>query len=212
MKSFLFTLITLTVLSCSPVIPRFDSTHISAASILENIRNEGIVVRVATQGRKVQFYRQRLSSPDISESLRQDYEKLLVKALEEDQEYLTILTEGFEKKYTFSHVCFIPDSLFKSFLEGKEGRCMQLRTGNIDAPWPKDRRAMLAAKMDRDDLVLVTINGERLPDPLPYRKYTWFPVFRKVFQRKKYIQDQIEWFQSKLENQYIAAQIQLKKS
>jgi hypothetical protein len=210
MKFLLVILGIVTGLSCHPGMPRFGTIDSSAASILEGIRNEGIIVRVATQGRKIKYYKQRLSNPGISEAQREDFEKLLTKAQEEDQTYVRILREGIASKYTFSNVCFIPDTIFKRFLNGHEGRCMQIE-GESSPFWPEDRRAMLAAKNDRDDLVFVTTTGERLPEPLPHKKYIWFPVFRKIFQREKYIEDQIDWFQKQFENQYITTQIQLKK-
>ena len=211
MRVFLVICSIIAGLSCGPGFYDFSATNSGAGSILEGIRKEGIVVRVATQGRKIQYYKERLNTPGITEEQRKTYQRLLIEYQKEDAVYLEILESGFSEKFTFSDVCFVPDTLFKRFLDGHEGNCLTVKTATKVRKWPAERRAMLAAKNDRDDLIFVTTRGERLPKPLPYKKNAWFPAFKKIFQREKFIQDQIAWYQKQLENQYITLQIQSKR-
>jgi hypothetical protein len=211
MRIFLVIWSIITGLSCGPRFYNFSATNTNAASILEGIRKEGIVVRVATQGRKLQYYKERMNTPGITQEQRKTYEELLMKYQKEDEAYLNVLKSGFTAKFMFSDVCFVPDTLFKRFLEGHEGNCLPLKTESVARKWPGERRAMLSAKNDRDDLVFVTTTGERLPQPLPYKKNAWFPAFKKIFQREKFINDQIAWYHKQFENQYITLQIQSKR-
>lgn len=211
MRGFLIIWTIITGLSCGPGFYDFSATNTNAGPILEGIRKEGIVVRVATQSRKVQYYKERMNTPGITEEQRQTYHGLIIKYQKEDEAYLDILESGFTEKFMFSDVCFVPDTLFKRFLEGQEGNCLPVKTKTVVRKWPVERRAMLAAKNDRDDFVFVTTTGERLPQPLPYKKNVWFPAFKKIFQREKFIHDQIAWYHKQFENQYISFQIQSKR-
>lgn len=211
MRVFLVICSIITGLSCGPGYYEFSTPNSNAESILEGIRKEGIVVRVATQGRKMQYYKERLNTTGIAEEQRKTYQRLLIEYQKEDEVYLDILESGFSEKFTFSDVCFVPDTLFKRFLDGHEGNCLTVKNKTVVMKWPAERRAMLAAKNDRDDLIFATTTGERLPQPLPYKKNAWFPAFKKIFQREKFIHDQIAWYHKQLENLYITSQIQSKR-
>ncbi len=158
-----------------------------------------LLVRVPVFGKKINYLRQALTKPNLNPKARVSFEKQLNTTVQENKEYFDLLSIGFKEKYTTSKVYFIPDSLFNAFNAGR--RDVFLNQDNKIDPnikGPTDGYLLMTQGNSVEQLLLVDKKGNRLEKPFPYKKSTFLPAFKKLFDKEKYIQSQIEWFDKKL--------------
>lgn len=160
--------------------------------------HKAIVVRLATQSRKIDFLRSELSKSNISQSHSQRLQAQLDNAVNDDKAYLAYVKEAFDKHFSWSRVYYVPDSLFKSFRAGVKNVC--LGQNNIPDPdlAPPDDYLLVTALDPREKLILTDRDGIRLSQPYPYRKNIIFPAFRRIINKRKFIESQVTYLNEKL--------------
>jgi hypothetical protein len=158
-----------------------------------------LLVRVPVFGKKINYLTQALTKPNLNPKARASFEKQLKTTITENKAYFDIITEGFKTNYTSSEVFFVPDSLFKQFNAGR--RDVFLNENNEIDPsikGPKDDYLLMIQGNSVEQLLLVDKNGNQLDKPFPYKRNTFLPAFKKLFEREKYMSKQIAWFDKKL--------------
>ena len=164
----------------------------------QKLEHTPIVVRVATQGRKITFLKAELTKPGIKADYRRNLDSQLAKALDEDRRYLDLLRLAFDQHFDWSKVYYIPDSLFKNFTAGAKKVCLGSDNKVDQNISPPDDYLLVTAQDPREKLIITDRNGIRLPHPYPYKKFTWFPAFRRMANKEKYISSQVKYFNEKL--------------
>ena len=158
-----------------------------------------LLVRVPVFGKKINYLTQALAKPNLNPKTRASFEKQLKTTISENKAYFNILTDGFKTNYTSSLVYFVPDSLFKEFNAGR--RDVFLNENNEIDPsikGPEEDYLLMIQGNSVEQLLLVDKNGHQLDKPFPYKKNTFLPAFKKLFDKKNYIISQIAWFDKKL--------------
>ena len=158
-----------------------------------------LLVRVPVFGKKINYLTQALAKPNLNPKARASFERQLETTITENQAYFDILMDGFKTNYTSSQVFFVPDSLFKQFNAGR--RDVFLNENNEIDPsikGPQDDYLLMIQGNSVEQLLLVDKDGYRLDKPFPYKRNTFLPAFKKLFEREKYMSKQIAWFDKKL--------------
>jgi len=158
-----------------------------------------LLVRVPVFGKKINYLTQALDKPNLNPKARASFEKQLKITITENKAYFDIITEGFKTNYTSSEVYFVPDSLFKEFNAGR--RDVFLNENNEIDPsikGPKAEYLLMIQGNSVEQLLLVDKNGNQLEKPFPYKKNTFLPAFKKLFDKENYMSKQIAWFNKKL--------------
>ncbi len=157
-----------------------------------------IVVRVPTQGKKIKYLASRISQPGISPKMAGEYSQLLLKAKSEDAAHFNLIQQSFETYFKWSEVYFIPDSLYKDFLAGSKNVCLSSVGKLMENIAPPSDYLMISTPNNPDQLVLTDKETHRLPKPYPYKRNTFLPAFKKLFNKKNYLETQIKYFNEKL--------------
>ena len=158
-----------------------------------------LLVRVPVFGKKINYLTQTLAKSNLNAKTRASLEKQLATTITENDAYYDILTDGFKTSFTFSDVFFVPDSLFKEFNAGR--RDVFLNENNEIDPnikGPKDDYLLMIQGNSIEQLLLVDKDSHQLEKPFPYKRNTFLPAFKKIFEREKYMSKQIAWFNKKL--------------
>lgn len=158
-----------------------------------------LLVRVPVFGKKITYLTQALAKPNLNPKTKASFEKQLETTITENKAYFDILIDGFKTNYTSSQVFFVPDSLFKQFNAGR--RDVFLNENNEIDPsikGPVGDYLLMIQGNSVEQLLLVDKNGYRLDKPFPYKRNTFLPAFKKLFEREKYMSKQIAWFNKKL--------------
>lgn len=178
-----------------------NSSESSAVQSAQSLQSAGLVVRVPTQQNKLKYLTSQLNTKSLSTISRQNIENLLNETLRENEEHLSDLVAGFSDYWDVSKVYFVPDSLFKSFVAGSRNVFLNVENNGrsiTDIAIPNGYFLMLH-ETDKTKLILVNGKGERLDAPFPYKKNVFFPAFKKIMNKKKYVHDQIKWLNNKIE-------------
>ncbi len=170
----------------------------NARDILQRFKEGTLVVRVPTQGKKRAYLRQALSQKQAGSPERIRFAAMLETARAEDELRFERISSAFHEFYTFSRVAFVPDSLYGAFLQGRKNVFVE----NAQAePVTKDvgNDVYLWLALDHElQFGLFQYPGNRLPDPLPYRKNSFLPAFKRWLTPEKYIDNQVKWLQERL--------------
>ena len=170
----------------------------NARQLLQRFKSGTLVVRVPTQGKKIAYLSQALAQLPAGSSNRKRFSSMLETARSEDQLRFEWLSSAFQEFYTFSRVVFVPDSLYGAFLQGRKNvflESAQAETVTKDV----GNDVFLWLALDHDiQFGLFQYPGNRLPDPLPFRKNTFLPAFKRWLIPRKYIDNQVKWLQERL--------------
>lgn len=172
------------------------STH-NTGEVSDNlVEDMTLIVRVATQSKKIAFYQELYNSGDYT---KQDaYKAKIATYQKEDDDYISSLKEIFQQEYSATPVLFVKDSAFKDLLSDKE----------ITAYTHKDSTTLRRTDQqflffvnqdDKYEFILVDAYLNRLPQPWPYKKRIWLPSFKKLFSSHGVIRSQVKWLQKKME-------------
>lgn len=86
---------------------------------IEKIKDGALIVRLYLKNPKLKALQKLAASPDLSAKQRSDYAKAY-ETLKKDREAFTVsIVQAFENNYDYSKVYYVPDSLFKQFIEDK---------------------------------------------------------------------------------------------
>ncbi|MBK9733959.1 MAG: hypothetical protein IPO92_02900 [Saprospiraceae bacterium] len=177
----------------------FSEATTNAYEAAISLHNSGLVVRVATQSNKIKYLKKTLANPSISNKEKSNLRKKLNETITENKKFFDILYSGFKTHYHSSSVYFVPDSLYKVFLQGRRDVCLN-EHNEVDQSiaGPKEDYFLMLSGNSIEQLLLVNKDGHRIDKPFPYKKSVFLPAFKKLGNRQKYVHDQIIWFDEKL--------------
>lgn len=170
-----------------------------ARKAAKELQQGTLIVRVFTNAGKIRQLRNLVNAEDISDATRKKLEKQLHDTEKENDAYWKDLKYALTTHYSFSNLLYMPDSLYKSFDEGLD-----------EVFWDEHRNVSPLIKVDRsnfflmiagdnpDQLILTTRDLVRLDKPFPHRISTFLPSFRRIFNRKAYLEKQVKGFHEKL--------------
>lgn len=199
---FIYIFILLTILSaCTRTVyvtqPLTEEKSDRSASIV-------LVVRVPTQGNKIRYYKKLLTDKPTAKVDPVYIKSQLEKTIRQDSVYLDILKTGFKTHFFAAPVYYVPDTAYKAFLAG--ARNVFLGSTNMvetEIKMASPHFFVLMQNQNADQLILTDKDGYRLPEPLPYKKNTFLPAFKKLINKRAYIHNQIKWFNEKLSGKMI---------
>jgi hypothetical protein len=170
-----------------------------ARKAAQELHQGTLVVRVFTNAGKIRQLRSLIDAEGISVATRKKLEKQLHDTQKENDAYWNDLRYALTAHYSFSNLLYMPDSLYKSFDTGLD-EVFWDEHRNVSPHIKADRSSyfLLIAGDNPDQLILTTRDLVRLDKPFPHRISTFLPSFRRIFNRKAYLEKQVKGFQEKL--------------
>lgn len=158
-----------------------------------------IIVRVPVSGGKINYLKNKLKSDLPSDKVRKQYQVQLDETLKENKAYISDLHDAFANNFSIKKVMFIPDTLFRLLLDGQKTGFLN-EQGSIDPSIQCEStiQYFFIAGKDKDQLLFVDHNLKKMDYPFPYKKQSFFPSFQKILDRKKFIDKQVKFFNTKL--------------
>jgi hypothetical protein len=180
------------------------SANLQATQEANKLHQSTLIVRVPSQGNKIRFLKSAITNPKTTSSNVVKYKKLLDETMTENKDHYDILIQGFKTNYTFSAVLFMPDSLYKSFIRGNRNVFLN-ESNEIDNQMICECKNyfFISHEKNNDVLVLKNSDDQKLLSPFPYKKNTFLPSFKRLFDQEKYIHNQIKWFDEQLNYLFI---------
>jgi len=159
-----------------------------AASLkaIENIHDQGIVVKLYTQKKTIDLMMQKMQS---NKSLKNSYEKKIKSILKERRHENEQMIKAFSEHFTMAKVYFIPDYNYEAFISGAQGAYFwdkdQLPVEvNID----KEKCVVLSREFNsRFDWKFTNHELNVIPNPFPNYfaiKPVYVQFFKGLFQPK----------------------------
>ncbi len=191
------------VIAVSPTkISVYDKDELDAeivSNYKEIIDSSCIIIRIPVNGNKINLLSQKLKDKNTSPSYKSKLKKELDKTLMENKEYLSLIQTSFDLHFHVKQIYFLPDSSFKSHLAGN-------LTGFLNDEGVLDQSMQCHGKenfyfitgKDKEQLLFVNKYLEKPSIPFPHKKNTFLPAFKKIFDKQKYIDKQIIYFNEKL--------------
>lgn len=188
-RYLVFLVLLLLAQSCTRIVLRSENTELAS---------KPVVVRLATSGKKIRFLKEKIRTLENNSGQTQKYVKLLDRTIKEDKAYTELILTAFREDFTCCPVYFIPDSLWTDFKKGAQNVCLD-REGKTDPgiTAPADY-LLISATGPREKLVMTDKDDQILPPPLPHRKNVFFPSFRRLANKRKYIASQVSYFNHKM--------------
>lgn len=179
------------------VIP--NEPNIEVSDERKMIDESCIIVRVPVSGGKINYLKNKLKSDQLSEKTKKQFSIQLDETLEENNAYFTALQDAFANNFSIKKVLFIPDTLFRSLLDGQKTGFLNDK-GSLDQNLQCEStiQYFFIAGKDKDQLLFVDHSLNKMPYPFPYKKQSFFPSFQKIFDRKKFLEKQVIFFNAKL--------------
>lgn len=157
-----------------------------------------LVFRLPVNGPKIRFYKNKLKETQ-DPAKQNEIREALDLAEKLNRQKFEALRNAIEKEYTFSDYVIIPDSNYLAFEKGNRN-IFYNRDGVIDpavAP-EKDIRFLMIAGANEDQWTLVDTDLRPIGKPFPYRSTIFLAGLTRVFNRQRYYEKQMRWFNQKL--------------
>lgn len=157
-----------------------------------------LVFRLPVNGPKIRFYKNKLS--ETTDPVKRDaIRKELDLAEELNRQKQEALRRAIEKEYTFSDYLILPDSNYLAFEKGKRD-VFYNRDGKIDASvsTTKGIDFLMISGANEDQWTLVDKNLRPVGKPFPHRSTIFLSGLTRVFNRQRYYEKQMRWFNQKL--------------
>ena len=111
---------------------------------------------------------------------------------------MALLKSVFKEHFHVCAVLFVPDTLYKKFLDGDSkvfiGEFADIKQIDI-----KGQNVLyMAHGKDEYQYLLTDKEGKQLLAPWPYKKIIFFPALQQLIDKKAYITKQIKWFDKKI--------------
>lgn len=172
----------------------FEKTAFTEAA---RLKNGVLIVRFPVYAPKIRFLKNKLNASS-SEKIRAKIKKQLQEVYDLNEYKFRLLDSIMEKEFRFTRVVYMPDSLYKSFLNGN--RIVFLNSeGVIDSNISIGEDYYLMISGIHDDQWVLVDEHLNIPEPpFPHRIIVFLSGIRRVFAREKYYQIQIKGFNKKL--------------
>lgn len=157
-----------------------------------------LIFRVPTFSAKINYLDNQINKtaqdPSYNVSLRREKEKTIQKK----DKYFSYLVSIFKQAYSIGDVLFVPDTLYKRYLDGDMTVFIN-DTGKFTSIDLHGKKLihMIQGK-DEYQLLLTDKYGNRLASPWPYKKNTFFSSFKQLYNSESYLYNQIIWFDKKI--------------
>lgn len=175
---------------CLLLIQAFGLVGQSNIDIVEKLKKQGIIVRIPTNGKKIKTLRSLvLQNPENTK-----LQKLLDNAIDEDRNRYDRVTSLMSQHFHSVVTYFVPDSLYRNFLDGESHVFLDQNARLENTPNIERKDIFLLSLSDKDQFLLTDADGNRLPDPLPYKKSIFLNSLKRVFFYEKYLITQVEYF------------------
>lgn len=184
--------------SCNPPLKLSVEGLPNARKMAKALENQSMVVRIPTQGKKIQFLSNALKNGDLDDKTKSNYQKLMEEAIVSDKTYLLAIDSIFRVNYKITPVFFVPDSSFRSFKAGARNVFVDGNGHLIPHPDFTNDYLLLLTDDNKYKFKLFDKDGYRLPNFMPYKRDAFLPFFQILLQKDKYIADQIIYFDSRL--------------
>ncbi|MBK9256158.1 MAG: hypothetical protein IPM42_11780 [Saprospiraceae bacterium] len=158
-----------------------------------------LIVRVFTNGQKVRQLRDFINSSEVPEKTKTKLRKTLAETQKDNDEYFDNLKNAMSSQYTFSKVLYMPDTLYKTF-----------ESGNDHVFWNEEQKVDNLITIDRNNyfvmicgnnpekLLLVNRYLKIIDKPFPHKIQIFLHAFKRMFNSRKYMENQVKGFQDKL--------------
>ncbi|MBC7884519.1 MAG: hypothetical protein H7X99_03545 [Saprospiraceae bacterium] len=176
-----------------------DEKSMLAAEQAAKMENSCLVFRVPVQAGKIRYLKNALSNSQLTPAKTTSLKSQLASTIKTNNDYYALIRSGFTAHFDATQVYFVPDSLFKAFEGGKKD--VFLNENNQVDPTIQcltDEYFLMIQSEHAEQFLLVNKNGNRLDSPFPYKKNTFLPGFKRLLSKKKYMHNQIKWFNEKL--------------
>jgi len=171
-----------------------NQTAITEAS---RLKNGVLIVRFPVFAPKIRFLKNKLNSPNAFKS-KEKIQKQLQEVYELNDFKFQLLYSIMEKEFNFTRVVYMPDSLYKSFLDGNKSVFIN-KDGSLDSSISISENYYLLISGTHDDQWVMVDKHLNIPEsPFPHRILVFLSGIRRVFAREKYYQMQIRGFNKKL--------------
>lgn len=168
-------------------------------TVKEKFDNACLIARLPVYGNKIKLLKSKIASPNTTDQNRQAFQKQLDQTIHENKEYFDLITDVFKDHFTVREVYFVPDSSFKSVLAGQNPGFFNQHGEKIDDRLcDVETNYYFITGKDKDQFLLVDNFLKKPLNPIPHRKNIFLPSFRKIFDRKNYIQKQVIYFNTNL--------------
>ncbi len=186
------------VLACNPPLKLKDNQLSAAQKSAHELKSQALVVRIPTQGRKINFLKQAITNPELDNKVRVKYERLLKEAMDSDREYLVMLDKLFNDYYNVTPVYFVPDSSFIAFKGGNHDVFIDSNGQGIPRPQIETNYLLLLTEDSRYKFKLFNRDGYKLPPHMPHKKDAFLPFLKVLLEKEQYVADQIIFFNTRL--------------
>ncbi len=157
-----------------------------------------VVVRIPTHGKKINYLKSTIAQSSTLQQTKNKLKGELQKSVEKDQKNFAMIHNGFRKSFDWSEVYFVPDTMYRKFKSGGREVFVSQSGTSLDSLDIGHDYYLILINQDSEQLLLCDKNGNRLPSPYPYKKNTLLPAFKKIFNKEKYINDQIKYLNDHL--------------
>ena len=195
-------LIFISLLSCNRSnSSQFSDDYSIAKEYALQLKNSTLIVRVFTNGHKIKQLQAFVNMKDINPKTKLKLQKQLDQAQSEHDKYYEDLKSVMNEHFTFAPAMYMPDTLFKAFTEGRN-----------DVFWNEKKLIDPAIQLSREEyfvlvtgenpeqLILVNKYLQVLDLPFPSKINVFWPAFKKIFNSRSYLENQVKSFQKKLDN------------
>jgi hypothetical protein len=185
-------------MSCNPPLKLKTHTLPEAQKMAKALKSQALVVRIPTQGKKINFLRSAIRNTSLDPRTLRRYEKLLDDALESDREYLSMIDSIFNVSYSVTPVFFVPDSSFREFKAGSDKVFVDGTGSLISGQSIPESYLLLLTDDNKYKFRLFNQEGYRLPRIMPHKRDAFLPYMQILWQKEKYVADQVVYFQTRL--------------
>lgn len=158
-----------------------------------------VIVRYPVHGNKLVYLKKQMDNPGNPLNKSAQYKGLYDKAIEENSKNFNTLFQLFSEHFDATPFYFLPDSSYKAFNSGIAPAFVNMHeVTDLSLTCPYDNYYFIITGKDEDQLLFVTRQLNRAPEPLPYKKNIFLPSFKKIFNRNGYLTTQIKYFNEQL--------------
>ncbi len=186
------------VMACHPPLKLNEDQLIGARSSAKALKSQSLVVRIPTQGRKINALRETLNNPKIDDKSKIKYSTMLEEAINSDKEYLSLLADIFKARYDITPVFFVPDSSYRAFKSGSKDVFIDENGVLISNQKIIDDYLLLLTDESPYKFKLYNKEGKRLSKPMPHKRDAFLPFLKVWLDKENYMADQIIFFNDRL--------------
>jgi hypothetical protein len=182
-------------LCCGQILVLNDEKGNQSAEVKPSIT---VIVRIPTFANKINYLQAQTQLPDLSPKVKKKQMDALTKTKQDRDAYFSTLYTGFINYFHACEVLFMPDSLYKRYLNGDRNVFISPTGQLFDKAITTDSVFYIIQSNNIHQLLLTNKSGQKLSKPWPYKKNTFLPAFKQLWQQKEFIFDQIRWFDKKI--------------